>query len=90
MPEDRFSDVVWAFGAGLSGHLVEVADAVYVKRFHDGMTHTAWAPITTEQYVEGCAREIRAGSPVRELAGDAEERLRAAFVGGPSHFPHWL
>ena len=89
MPGDRFADVVWGFGVGLSGHLVEVTDAVYVKRFHGDMTHTAWAPITTDEYVDACATQIRAGSPVRELAPDTEERLRAAFAGGPSHFPHW-
>jgi hypothetical protein len=90
MPGDRFADVVWAFGVALSGHLIEVDDAIYVKRFHDATTHTEWEPITTEEYVDALARQIRAGSPVRELAPDTEARLHAGFAGAPSHFPPWL
>ena len=90
MPGDRFSDVIWTFGVALSGYLVELDDAIYVKRFHDEMTHTKWEPITREQYVDALVEQVRAGSPVRELAPDTEDRLRAAFVDGPAQFPHWV
>jgi hypothetical protein len=80
MRGDRFADQVWVFGLGLSGHLVEVGDAIYVKRHHPDNTHPEWEPLGTVERLDAYLREVRAGSPVRELAPDAEDRLRAALA----------
>ena len=58
-PGDRFADQIWVFGIALTGHLVEVPEAVYVKRYHSGNTHGEWSHLTERERYEVKAAEIR-------------------------------
>ena len=41
-PGDQFADQLWIFSMALAGHLIEVPDARYFKRYHAGNTHGQW------------------------------------------------
>lgn len=58
-PGDRFADQIWVFGIALASHLVEVPDALYIKRYHERNTHGSWAPLTPSQRRAAKLAEIR-------------------------------
>ena len=70
-PGDRFADQIWVFGIALCGHLVEVPEAVYVKRYHADNTHAGWSLLTESERREAKVAEIRrrlARHPAQALA----------------------
>ncbi len=71
---DRFADQIWVFGIALEAHLVEVPEAVYLKRYHGGNTHGRWPALEGEERRAVKEREIR-----RRLGRRPEER-EAALV----------
>lgn len=67
--EDRYADLVWVFSMALVAHLVEVPDALYVKRYHHKNTHTDWSPLSSAERLAAFRPEIEA-----RLRGTPEDR----------------
>lgn len=57
-PEDRFADQVWVFSIALVSHLLEVPDALYMKRYHPKNTHTDWLPLSDAERLAAFRPEI--------------------------------
>ena len=68
-PGDRFADQAWVFSIALVSHLVEVPDALYIKRYHSSNTHTDWLPLSSAERLEAFRPEIE-----RRLKHMPEER----------------
>ena len=48
-PGDMWADQIWVFGIALEAHLVEVPEAVYLKRYHDANTHGDWTRLPADE-----------------------------------------
>ncbi len=48
-PGDVWADLIWVFGIAVEAHLVEVPEAIYLKRYHSSMTHGGWAPLSDDE-----------------------------------------
>ncbi len=58
-PGDRFADQIWVFGLALTAHLIEVPDAVYIKRYHADNTHSDWTQLTPEERRTALEDQVR-------------------------------
>jgi hypothetical protein len=67
--EDRYADLVWVFSMALAAHLVEVPDALYVKRYHQTNIHTDWQPLSISERLTAFRPEIES-----RLEGMPEQR----------------
>lgn len=62
---DHFADQIWVFGIALVSHLLEMPDAIYVKRFHSENTHRSWRRLTEAERQAVKLREIDRRLPRR-------------------------
>jgi hypothetical protein len=58
-PKDRFADFAWVFGLALRGHLREVKEATYHKRYHPGSAHAEWGLLTSDERLELITSELK-------------------------------
>lgn len=71
-PGDAWADLIWVFGIAVEAHLVEEPEAVYLKRYHDSMTHGDWTPLSEEEVL--CLQKLEIE---RRLRRRPEERAAA-------------
>lgn len=57
--EDRYADLPWIFGLALSAFLVEVPEAIYLKRYYAENTHGQWQPLSEQERKSLLIAEIR-------------------------------
>ncbi len=58
-PGDNYADQIWIFSLALISHLIEVPQAIYVKRYHSRNTHTQWRQLTGAERKVALMREVQ-------------------------------
>lgn len=84
---DQFADQIWVFGMALSAHLIEVPDAMYLKRYHAGNTHDLWSEPALEDRKTQLITEIRRVLGNNKNAELAINRLNQKYQ--ILHFEAW-
>lgn len=77
-----FADVVWCYGLGLDGEIVEVADARYHKRFYAESTHAAWTRHLHPTALPHLVREVRRRPDIPHSVAIIDELIRGSTTAG--------
>ena len=76
--DSEWADIVWLYGVGLDGAIVQVEAARYRKRFYDTSTHATWRRELHPHALPHLVREIGRRPSMDDRAGVLDELVAAA------------